>query len=102
MSSSYSFTGCYQFDSASTIAAVCDELRELRDDEAEVPDPFDAGEIVIDRTEVRFAITGPRPSHWFEHYNTIVETFADRAGSGEVTVACDGQNEIYKAGPLGG
>ncbi|HEY1816300.1 MAG TPA: hypothetical protein VGG74_28325 [Kofleriaceae bacterium] len=99
MATSYSFVGSYRFDSPSAIQKALGELAEVLEDE-DIPDPFDAGEIVIDDTEVRFSITGPRPSPWFDHYDTIVETFADHALSGEVAVVCEGETEIYKAGPV--
>jgi hypothetical protein len=102
MSTSFSFTGSYQFDSASLIEAALDDLRDVRDDETEIPDPFDQGEIVIDRTEVRFAITGARPSHWYDYYDTIVQALADRARAGEVVATCEDVVEVYKAGPLDG
>lgn len=99
MSIAYSFTGAYTFAAQEHINAALAELKEVLEDEDEIPDPFDEGEILIEDTEVRFAIDGSSPSHWFDFYETIVETFAEHAQGGEVKVRCDGQEEVYKASP---
>ncbi len=96
MSTSFSFIGVYHFASKTEIDEARAELREVLEEEHEVPDPFATGEIGIDGADVRFAVAGPKPSSSFDFYETIVETFADHAESGAVTVTCDGVVEVYE------
>jgi hypothetical protein len=100
VSTEFTFKGSYRYDSAKTVKRAIASVRELlAEEDDDLPDPFEDGELVDDGLTIKVDVDTSAPSDWFFVYESLVETLASLAESGSVTSTQDGdESDTYPAG----